>query len=318
MLLDKPKEQVSEILFDDIIFYNKTYFEHKNVTLCTRRVCLNKLFAAIDAVNRSETDTIYIKFKVLDKDYHPTWNDKGTQKSEYYYKHRYNYIIALQEHVDRLTRPANIHIVCGCWDIPSQLNVGDLDILLSSPMIRRIYMVDYDFSIEHNKIKPFPIGIDIMSKRYIKNMLYYNVTNKRRKEHKIYCDSHLVTYVTYDNQRQQMIDIIKDSNNFYFLPKRTDLLNVFKNYSKYKFVISPQGLGLCCYRTWEALLCGAIIITKTSKIDPIYKGFPVVVVNDWSECLDSNNLDKWSDMYSELTNVHHVWPKLTYKHWLNT
>lgn len=50
-----------------------------------------------------------------------------------------------------------------------------------------------------------------------------------------------------------------------------------------KFVFSPTGKGLDCYRTWEALLMGAIPIVKSCSIDAVYEDLPVLIVQDWHD-----------------------------------
>jgi hypothetical protein len=52
--------------------------------------------------------------------------------------------------------------------------------------------------------------------------------------------------------------------------------------TQYAFVLSPHGGGLDCHRTWEALALGCIPIVKTSPLDPLYDGLPVVIVKEWS------------------------------------
>ena len=53
--------------------------------------------------------------------------------------------------------------------------------------------------------------------------------------------------------------------------------------TEYAFVASPHGRGLDCHRTWEALLLGCIVIVKTSALDAMYAGLPVVIVERWSD-----------------------------------
>jgi hypothetical protein len=47
--------------------------------------------------------------------------------------------------------------------------------------------------------------------------------------------------------------------------------------------VSPHGNGLDCHRTWEALALGCIVIVKTSGLDPLHIGLPVLIVKEWSE-----------------------------------
>ena len=49
-----------------------------------------------------------------------------------------------------------------------------------------------------------------------------------------------------------------------------------------KFTLSPRGNGLDCHRTWEALWMGSIPIVKSSSLDSLYAGLPVLIVDDWS------------------------------------
>ena len=51
---------------------------------------------------------------------------------------------------------------------------------------------------------------------------------------------------------------------------------------KHRFVLSPRGNGLDAHRTWEALLVGAIPVVRSSALNPLYEGLPVLVVREWS------------------------------------
>jgi hypothetical protein len=49
------------------------------------------------------------------------------------------------------------------------------------------------------------------------------------------------------------------------------------------FVVSPEGRGMDCSRTWEALALGCIPIVKRSPICGLFADLPVLIVDDWSE-----------------------------------
>ena len=53
--------------------------------------------------------------------------------------------------------------------------------------------------------------------------------------------------------------------------------------AKVHFVLSPRGNGVDCHRTWEALYMGAIPIVKSTQLDPMFEGLPVLIVNNWDE-----------------------------------
>ena len=64
------------------------------------------------------------------------------------------------------------------------------------------------------------------------------------------------------------------------------------------FCLSPHGNGLDCHRTWEAIALGCIPVVKTSPLDRLFSGLPVLIVNSWSdlnESLLSETVDRFQD-----------------------
>ena len=55
------------------------------------------------------------------------------------------------------------------------------------------------------------------------------------------------------------------------------------NQSQYAFVISPQGVGADCHRTWEAIALGCVPVIKKSDLTPLFDKLPVWIVNDWDQ-----------------------------------
>ncbi|MGE4528384.1 MAG: hypothetical protein AB7D00_08475 [Rhodospirillaceae bacterium] len=79
-----------------------------------------------------------------------------------------------------------------------------------------------------------------------------------------------------------------------FAEQTMPVLDLMKAYARHAFVVSPHGKGLDCYRTWEALLMGAIVIVKRSPLDALYAGLPVAIVSDWGEVTPAN-LQAWQE-----------------------
>ncbi len=88
--------------------------------------------------------------------------------------------------------------------------------------------------------------------------------------------------------------------NFSLSPERESCVNHFtsmgipleprKSYADYLvdlaksiFVISPEGGGIDCHRTWEALLLGCYPVVRRTTLNPLFEDLPVVVVEDWKE-----------------------------------
>lgn len=57
------------------------------------------------------------------------------------------------------------------------------------------------------------------------------------------------------------------------------------------FVLSPEGIGIDCHRTWEALMLGSIPIVKKKLPSSLFDGLPVIQVDDWSEINQNRLMD---------------------------
>jgi hypothetical protein len=91
--------------------------------------------------------------------------------------------------------------------------------------------------------------------------------------------------------------------------------NLWRTKGQYAFSISPHGNGLDCHRTWEDLVLGCIVIVKTSCLDPLYEGLPVVIVKDWSEVTEEN-MTTWLSQYGDASTNPSYRERLTNAYWL--
>ncbi|KAJ3307921.1 hypothetical protein HDV04_002299, partial [Boothiomyces sp. JEL0838] len=67
---------------------------------------------------------------------------------------------------------------------------------------------------------------------------------------------------------------------FKAVDKDYTFFDVFDAIRNARFVVSPPGEAIDCYRTYEALLLGSYPIVKTSVLDPIFEDLPVLIVKD--------------------------------------
>ena len=72
-------------------------------------------------------------------------------------------------------------------------------------------------------------------------------------------------------------------NLVYYESKRVNRSQSWKTMVNYKYVISPHGNGLDCHRTWESIALGCIPILKSSPLDTMFEGLPVLIVKEWSD-----------------------------------
>lgn len=67
------------------------------------------------------------------------------------------------------------------------------------------------------------------------------------------------------------------------LQGKDQLLEFYRYVSTFKFIFSPHGVGLDCFRTYETLYLGSYPIVKTSSLDQLYDGLPVLIVRQWTD-----------------------------------
>lgn len=113
------------------------------------------------------------------------------------------------------------------------------------------------------------------------------------------------------SRREAYEQIPKDL--IYYEPSQTTRLVSWKRQIEYAFVVSPEGEGLDCHRTWEALCLGCIPIMISTPLDDMFAGLPVLIVKSWSD-INRELLDK---TISEINMKEFCLDKLQLKYWLD-
>lgn len=163
--------------------------------------------------------------------------------------------------------------------------------------------------VHHPKLISIPIGIanEIWphgDEKIFNEVINQNITKER------------LIYVNFDvntnrNERNYCLSELNKkglemSNK---LPFKEYLHEVSKSY----FVVSPNGNGVDCHKTWEALYLGAIpIVTKSTNID-FYKDYPIIIIDDWYNF----NPDYFTvDLYNKIWDDFKI-TKLNLKNFIN-
>jgi len=140
-----------------------------------------------------------------------------------------------------------------------------------------------NLTLEHKKAIPVPIGL---ANKYYD---YGNAVCLHDGRKKIATIKDIMLYMnftvrTFYTKRTYIHSLFADKSFCY------DSVNNRKEYAEYvtdvtksMFVVSPEGNGIDCYRTWEAMLLGAIPIVETSKLNKLFDGLAVVIVDDWKK-----------------------------------
>jgi len=181
--------------------------------------------------------------------------------------------------------------------------------------------------IDHPKLTRIPIGLDYhtlaasdykwgpMQTPRRQEVSLVKIKNKSQpfweRNPTCYSNFHFHFYKFGQDRKDAMRKIPKDL--IFYEETEVPRLDSWEKQSQYCFVVSPHGNGLDCHRTWEALVLGCIVIVKTSKLDPLYEGLPVLIVNDWSD-ITKTLLEKTQDSFKTKT---FEYERLTLEYWSN-
>ena len=77
----------------------------------------------------------------------------------------------------------------------------------------------------------------------------------------------------------------------------------------HRFMLCPAGHGQDTHRTWRALLLGAVPVLKTSAMDSMYDGLPVVIVQNWMDVTLELLQREWDRLRTQPFHMDRVlWP----------
>ncbi len=137
-------------------------------------------------------------------------------------------------------------------------------------------------SIVHPKLIPLPLGIPNYFSS-IGNTAVYDTHIKACAQavrtKLVYSNFNVATY---PHEREFVRNFFADKS-FCTTSNSKPQAEYLVDVTQHKFVLSPRGNGLDCYRTWEALLLGSIPVVRSSTLDPLFEGLPVFVIENWQE-----------------------------------
>jgi hypothetical protein len=202
----------------------------------------------------------------------------------------------------------------GDASVPSNLAKDTAERLLASPFLVSWYTQNCDG--DHPRLKPFPIGLDLHTLRSFSTpgqlaRLLEAIRRRQdapeRRPLRIFCDLNLSRG---PRGRRDLVDALKGCPHVDFLGKRLSQRSIWERYAQYPLVLSTAGSGLDCHRTWELLYLGCIVVTKTSPLDPLYEGLPVIIVDDWHQVRDPEMMERWVGQVAHLTDRDYLWQRL--------
>jgi hypothetical protein len=157
---------------------------------------------------------------------------------------------------------------------------------------------------KHSKLFSIPIGIANEIWEHGNEKVFNEVIEKKlQKERLIY-----VNFDTKTNPPERNYCLNEIRNNGLDMSNKLPFKKYLEELSKSYFVVSPNGNGVDCHKTWEALYVNTIpIVTKSINID-FYHIYPMIVIDDWSK-FDLNNFNvelynkTWESFNSKKLNI---------------
>ena len=188
-------------------------------------------------------------------------------------------------------------LVSGDSDVPVD------DTLISSPAISTLLESEYlvawyaqNLTASHAKLNHLPIGLDYhtmwdrpgfwgmspMSCVAQENSLINTLAASPdiyQRYLSVYCNWH---FALDRGDRRACFEKL-DRSVCFFETRSVPRNSTWLRQAECAFVASPEGAGIDCHRTWEALLLGCIPIVKKSALTGLFAELPVLIVDDWQQ-----------------------------------
>eukprot|EP00668_Euglena_longa_P041028 GGOE01053991.1.p1 GENE.GGOE01053991.1~~GGOE01053991.1.p1 ORF type:complete len:476 (+),score=128.94 GGOE01053991.1:263-1690(+) len=152
--------------------------------------------------------------------------------------------------------------------------------LLHSPKLLRWFAKNIDHA--HPKMVPIPIGIE---NRFYRNGEHpEDFLDLLSGNHNATASRDVLINFTprkWNSDRSHALEAMKKNGFGSRQIKKVGHKQFLDQSRHYRFILSPQGNGISCHRTWEALYMGCLPLVSPSNDTDVYAGLPVVVVEDW-------------------------------------
>lgn len=160
--------------------------------------------------------------------------------------------------------------------------------------VTRWYTQNFDGTIE---CVPIPLGIDYHTlqrgnhpwgqmasakeqERILKEVSNFNFEDKSTRT---FSSFHFQLFERHNRDRHRAIDHLKNVKFNDVIKKPVPRKSLWNCMRSYKFIISPHGNGLDCHRTYESILLGSVPVVRSSTLDGLYEGMPVLIIKDWKD-----------------------------------
>ncbi|MEI6528168.1 MAG: hypothetical protein WCO10_00665 [bacterium] len=150
-----------------------------------------------------------------------------------------------------------------------------------------IHWFGQNILINDPKVSPVPIGLSnfrYKGRAYLSELSRLSLSSNKKS----------LVLSCFSEETNAKRSAIKEELKKYSVVKTLEQLeqeDYLKTISEYKFIASPEGNGIDCHRTWEALYLRSIPIVERNATTEYFEkiGLPIVLVDDWKE------LETWDE-----------------------
>lgn len=172
---------------------------------------------------------------------------------------------------------------------------------------------------KHPKLRPIPLGVANEYWNHGNVTILKAVSRRLKPFHQrktlLYVDSFSETNSDRIEIRQYFLNHFDNDSAVHISRSRKQWKDHMQQLGEAKYVASPPGYGIDCYRTWEALIMGAVPIVERSEFQSLYDNMPVMVVNKWTE-VTRENLTKFESTLGLGPDGVPLRPKIWLRYWI--
>lgn len=131
----------------------------------------------------------------------------------------------------------------------SSLPAETVQRICDSPLVSAWFTQNYDDDGRHPKIRPYPIGLDLHTRRdslqtpdaILRAMRRARSDQGGEKLLRIFCDVSASSRDRFGGQRKRVAALLKTAPHADALRRRVTRKEVWRQYARYEFVVSPPG-----------------------------------------------------------------------------
>ncbi|HEX5454567.1 MAG TPA: hypothetical protein VFX06_12305 [Stellaceae bacterium] len=172
-----------------------------------------------------------------------------------------------------------------------------------------------DLSVPHPKFEPLPLGFAEPhwphGDQSILLRIHPRMPAVEDKPLKAYATFHLTLS---HPERRRVWRQIRDLPDIKLEQHRISPELLWIRHAGYAFEICPRGAGPDCHRIWEALLLRTIPIVQRSPLAPLFRGLPVVLVDDW-RAVTPEHMAAWRSRFADRFTAE-MFESLTAPYWI--